>query len=61
MFGKVKQFVNEVNVEMKKVSWPTKNQLRESTIVVIVSTLIITGFVWVIDQIMTFIMKAIFS
>ena len=61
MFGKVKQFVNEVNVEMKKVSWPTKDQLRESTVVVIVTTLIITGFVWVIDQIMTFIMKAIFS
>ena len=61
MLGKIKNFTNEVVTEMKKVSWPTKEQLRESTVVVIVVTLIITGFVLVIDQIMTGVMSGIFS
>jgi preprotein translocase subunit SecE len=45
---------------MKKVSWPSKEQLKESTYVVIGVTLIITLFVFIIDQAFTAIMKAIF-
>ncbi len=61
MLGRIKEFTNEVVTEMKKVSWPTKEQLRESTVVVIVVSLIITGFVLIVDQIMTGIMTGIFS
>ena len=60
MIGKLKNFSNEVVVEMKKVSWPTKEQLKESTIVVLVVTFIITTFVWVIDQLMTATMSGLF-
>jgi preprotein translocase SecE subunit len=38
MIGKIKNFVSEVTKEMKKVSWPTKAQIRESTTVVIVTS-----------------------
>jgi len=60
MVGKIKKFVAEVVSEMKKVSWPSREQLRESTIVVIVVTGIITLFTFIIDEIMTLIMKSIF-
>jgi len=60
MVGKIKKFVNEVVVEMKKVSWPNKEQLKESTVVVLVMTGIITLFTFIIDEIMTLIIKAIF-
>jgi preprotein translocase subunit SecE len=60
MVAKIKKFVNEVVAEMKKVSWPSKEQLKESTYVVIGVTLIITLFVFIIDQAFTAIMKAIF-
>jgi preprotein translocase subunit SecE len=60
MVGKIKKFANEVVAEMKKVSWPSKEQLRESTIVVIVVTGIITVFTFVVDEIMTLIVKSIF-
>ena len=53
MIGKIKKFVNDVAKEMKKVSWPTKDQLRESTVIVIVSTLIFTAFVFFVDFLMT--------
>ena len=61
MIAKIKEFTKEIVTEMKKVSWPTKEQLRESTIVVIITTLIITSIVWVIDQAMTLIVNFIFS
>lgn len=60
MVGKIKKFVSEVVSEMKKVSWPSREQLRESTIVVIVVTGIFTLFTFIIDEIMTLIMKSIF-
>ncbi len=60
MISKIKKFVNEVSAEMKKVSWPTQEQLKESTIVVISVTALISLFVLVVDQIMTELIKAIF-
>ena len=53
MIGKIKEFTNEVVKEMKKVSWPTREQLKESTNVVIVTTLVITAIVYVIDLLMS--------
>ena len=49
MIGKIKQFVSDVTKEMKKVSWPTKEQLKESTMVVIITTLIFTVVIYIID------------
>ncbi len=60
MIGNIKKFSNEVVVEMKKVSWPTKEQLKESTIVVIVVTAIITTLVSIMDWVFTSVMKSIF-
>jgi preprotein translocase subunit SecE len=34
---------------MEKVTWPTWAQLQQSTIIVIVATLVITGVIWVMD------------
>jgi preprotein translocase subunit SecE len=60
MVGKIKKFANEVVAEMKKVSWPSKEQLRESTVVVVVVTGIITLFTFIIDEIMTLVITSIF-
>ncbi|NQW29622.1 MAG: preprotein translocase subunit SecE [Ignavibacteria bacterium] len=61
MLGITKNFFTEVNKEMRKVSWPTREQLRESTMVVIVVCLFITSVVFVIDQAMAQIMKLIYG
>lgn len=61
MVGKIKKYVNDVVKEMKKVSWPTKEQLRESTWVVIVTTLILTGFVALVDFLMEKGIQALFG
>jgi preprotein translocase subunit SecE len=60
MIESIKEFFADVSKEMKKVSWPTREQLREATTVVIVVCLIITAFVFLIDQGMTLLMRSIF-
>jgi len=42
---KIRDFLNEVMVELKKSSWPTRRSLIDSTIVVIVTVLILGLFV----------------
>lgn len=53
-------FVREVGNEMKKVSWPKKEQLQEATIVTIVTCVIITAFVYVIDLVFTWLFGLVF-
>ena len=42
--------MKDVRVESTKVSWPTRNELRDSTIVVIVTVFIVTVFVGIVDR-----------
>jgi len=48
----VREFVKDVRVESSKVSWPTRNELRDSTIVVIVTVLIVMAFVGLVDRLL---------
>jgi len=48
----VREFVKEVQVESSKVSWPTRIELRDSTIVVIVAVLIVSVFVGAVDYVL---------
>jgi len=49
MIAKVKNFVSEVTVELKKVSWPTRSELIGSTIVVIIGIAIMATYIGVCD------------
>ncbi len=49
---KIKVYMAEVSKEMKKVSWPTKEQLKESTVVTIVACIVLTVFTYAIDIVM---------
>jgi preprotein translocase subunit SecE len=46
---------------LEKVSWPTWQQLQQSTLIVLVATLIITGIVWAMDLIAQSGLKLIYS
>ncbi len=57
MIEKVRNFLSETKAEMKKVTWPTRDELKESTKIVIIATILVTFFIGVIDQILTQIIK----
>jgi preprotein translocase subunit SecE len=46
-----KNFLKEVRVEARKVAWPTREELFESTWVVLFTCLIITVFIFIVDQV----------
>jgi preprotein translocase SecE subunit len=49
MITKVQNFVGEVLAEMKKVSWTTRRELLDATLIVIFSSLTLGVFVAAID------------
>jgi len=52
--NKIKKFFINVKAEMQKVSWPSREELLNSTSVVIVSVILLAIFVGVIDLLFTF-------
>ncbi len=46
---------------VEKVTWPTWLQLQQSTAIVLVATVIITGMVWIMDFSTNQLLKLIYS
>lgn len=59
MKDKIIAFFTDVVKEMSKVTWPKKDDLRDSTIIVLVVCLIIAAFVYVVDTGVSFLLRQI--
>ena len=60
MKTKIIGFFQDIVKEMKKVTWPKREELKESTLVVLVTSLIFAAFVFAIDKIISEGLKVIF-
>jgi len=49
MIKKTQRFLEDVKREMAKVSWPTRNELLNSTYIVILVSIIFTIFIFLAD------------
>jgi len=49
----ISQFLTEVRAEMKKVTWPTRDEVISYTIVVVVTVVIMGGLVYFADLLFT--------
>lgn len=50
--NKISTYFSESYKELtEKVTWPTWEQLQQSTMIVLVATLLITAIVWIMDLI----------
>ncbi|NLG88529.1 MAG: preprotein translocase subunit SecE [Clostridiaceae bacterium] len=52
IFQRLARFAKEVRAELKKVIWPSKNQVINNTIIVLIACLIIGGIIWILDFIL---------
>lgn len=60
--SKVSSYFKESYEElMHKVSWPTWSELQQSTAIVLVSTVLITAVVWLMDAASSSVLKFIYS
>ena len=58
---KLSKFLKEVVAELRKVTWPSKDELIGSTIVTIVVSVIVAIFIGIVDRILTFVISTIFG
>ncbi|WP_126973570.1 preprotein translocase subunit SecE [Gynurincola endophyticus] len=54
-------FKNSWQELTEKVTWPNWNQLQQSTVIVLIGTIIITLLVWVLDLISQTVLNFIYS
>ena len=55
----IQTFLGEVQVELKKCTWPTRSELLESTVVVIVAVLILAVAVGFSDLVLNMILRLV--
>jgi len=57
MFKKLVKFIKDVKQELKFVSWPTKDDIKEGTIVVIAMSTLVSIFLFIVDYAWSIIMN----
>ncbi|MCD6328584.1 preprotein translocase subunit SecE [bacterium] len=59
--GRLIVFLRNVNLELKRVTWPTKDEISSATVVVIIATLVVSAYLGVLDllysKILHFVLK----
>lgn len=59
--SKVNEFIEGVKKEMKKVSWPSKEELRDNTAVTVVFSIILSVFIFLVDQVYSTVLEFIYQ
>ena len=60
-WGKVKKYFRELRSELKKVVWPTPQQVLKNALIVCGCVLVIGVFIWVFDFVAGFGIEALIS
>ena len=55
------QFFRQVKQEIKKVTWPTKKEVMQSLVMVVILVTIASTFFFFVDQILGWVVKTVFS
>jgi preprotein translocase subunit SecE len=61
MKERIVTFFNETRTELKKVTWPSRDELKQSTRVVIIATFLMAIFIGLVDQILSRVIKLVFG
>jgi preprotein translocase subunit SecE len=52
-YENIVKYFKSVGQERKRITWPTAQELKASTIIVIITLVIITSFMWICDVFLT--------
>lgn len=52
-------FLTDTKVELKKVTWPTKQEIIANTIVVLIAVCLCAGLIWIIDTFFSIVFRFI--
>ena len=60
-WSKVKKYLRELRSELKKVVWPTPQQVLKNTLVVVCCVIAVGVFIWLFDFVAQFGINALIS
>lgn len=58
--NKITSYLNDVVKEMRKVNWPSQKEVMSNTGITLVATVIISAFVYGVDQIISTVLEIIY-
>ena len=58
---KIQKYLKETSAELRKMTWPTKEELIGSTIVTCVVSFVVAIFIGIVDRLLTMGIHAIFG
>jgi preprotein translocase subunit SecE len=56
---KIIAYVRDSKEELKKVTWPTREEVTSFTIVVVVTLLVVSFFLWFVDTGLMYLIKTV--
>jgi preprotein translocase subunit SecE len=60
-FERTRDYINELKLEMRRVTWPNRKQVRGTTAVVIFSVFAFAAYFAVVDQFLVFGVNGVLS
>jgi preprotein translocase subunit SecE len=57
----VVEYVSDVNKEMRKVSWPSRNELISNTLITLLATAVVSLYIYAADQVISRILEFIYQ
>ncbi len=54
-------YLEEVGKEMRKVSWPSRQELISNTLITILATIVISLFIFVTDRVISVVLEVIYG
>jgi len=61
IFQRLTRFVKDIRSELKKVLWPSRKQVFNNTLIVLITCLILGGVIWILDFALGFLYKLVFA
>lgn len=52
--GRIAQFLRDVRAEMRRVSWPSARDVKNTTIITLIAVIFFAVYLFAVDQIWTF-------
>jgi preprotein translocase subunit SecE len=59
MWQKIRGFIDDVGKELKRTSWPSRNEVQGTTLVVIVAVLIVAAYLGAVDVVLTVVVRKV--
>jgi preprotein translocase subunit SecE len=59
--GKFRQFTADTWGELKRTSWPSKQEVYGTTLVVVVAVLIVGAYLWLVDLVLAYLSQLFFA